>query len=95
MLVPEELGPQLALTNISIKILDPDPNISSHKILKANEAHHENIDQNQFIYSWNKDICKIDKLEDLPCFSPSELIGCTFLYEIENKKKLRAEVARN
>ena len=94
MLVPAELGPQLAPTNISTKILDLDPNISCHKILKPNETHHEDIDQNQFIYSWNKDICKVDKPEDLSCFSFSELIDHTFLYKIENREKLRAKVAR-
>ena len=54
----------------------------------------DNTDHNQYIYSWNKDVCKVDKLEDLLYFSPSELIGCTFFHEIENREKLRAEVAR-
>ena len=30
----------------------------------------------------------------MPCFSPSELIGHTFLYKIENEENLRTEVAR-
>ena len=58
------------------------------------EPHHGETSPSTFIYSWNKDICKVDKPEDLPRFSPSELIGRTFLYEMENEEKLRAEVAR-
>ena len=58
------------------------------------EPHHGETSPSTFIYSWNKDICKVDKPEDLPRFSPSELIGRTFLYEMENGEKLRAEVAR-
>ena len=62
--------------------------------LKSNESHHEKLDNNSFVYLWNENVCKVDKLEDLLHFSPSELIGCTFLYKMENKEKLRAEVAR-
>ena len=49
---------------------------------------------NTFVYSWNQDACKIDKVEDLPKFSPSELIGRTFLYKMDNGKKLKAKVIR-
>ena len=62
--------------------------------MKSNESHHEKLDNNLFIYSWNEEVCKVDKLEDLPYFSSSELIGCTFFYKIKNREKLRAEVAR-
>ena len=88
ILVPVELGPDLAPNANGTKILDPDTNITSYKCFKPNETHHEDMDQNQFIYSWNEDICKVDKPEDLPCFSPSDLIGHTFLYKIENKENL-------
>ena len=94
ILVPTGLGPDLVSSSNSTKLLDPVTNITSHQILKPNKTHHEDIDQNQFIYSWNEDVYKIDKPEDLLCFSPSELIGCTFLCKIENEEKLRAEVAR-
>ena len=50
--------------------------------------------RNTFVYSWNQDVCKIDKIEDLPQFSPSELIGRTILYKMDNGEKLRAEVVR-
>ena len=49
---------------------------------------------NTFIYSWNQDACKIDKVKDLPKFSLSELIGRTFLYEMDNGEKLRAKIVR-
>ena len=49
---------------------------------------------NTFVYSWNQDVCKIDKVKDLPKFSPSKLIGRTFLYEMDNEEKLRAKVVR-
>ena len=62
--------------------------------LKSNESHHEKLDNNLFVYLWNKDVCKVDKPEDLLHFLPSELIGRTFLYEMENEEKLRAKVAR-
>ena len=62
--------------------------------LKSNESHHEKLDNNLFVYLWNEDVCKVDKLEDLPCFLPSKLIRRTFLYKMENGEKLRAKVAR-
>ena len=60
----------------------------------VSEPHHDKTSPSTFIYSWNKDICKVDKPEDLLHFSPSELIGRAFLYEMENGEELRAEVAR-
>ena len=88
------MGPDPAPNTNTIKILDSDSLSMDSSNLKPNETHHEKLDNNLFIYLWNEDVCKVDKPEDLPHFSPSELIGRTFLYKIENEEKLRAEVAR-
>ena len=47
-----------------------------------------------FVYSWNEDVGRIKKEEELPKFSPSELIGRTFLMDMENGERVKAQVMR-
>ena len=69
--------------------------------LESNDSRDKKVPEdnrepsgNIFVYSWNQDACKIDKVEDLPKFSPSKLIGRTFLYEMNNREKFRVKVMK-
>ena len=91
----ESMGPELAPTTNTTKTLNSEHPSMDSQILKSNESHHEQLDNNSFIYLWNEDVCKVDKPEDLPRFSPSELIRRTFLYEMKNGEKLRQKLQGN
>ena len=63
---PSELGPDTNPTpNITENLL-PEVQFNDSRQDFVPEPQHGETSPSTFIYSWNKDICKVDKPEDFP-----------------------------
>ena len=73
-----------------------DPRNSAIDFYFKNSSNIEpdNHNETQFAYSWNENAFRINKEEELPKFIPAELIGRSFLVDLENGQRNKAQVIR-
>ena len=73
---------------------DPRDATIDFNFKNSSNTESNNANETQFAYSQNEDVFRINKEEELSKFTPAELIGRSFLVDLEDGQRVKAQVIR-